>query len=194
MSKNILIINAHQYYEGFAEGKLNHSLTSVAEKSLSSANHQIRITSIDKSYDITTELENHIWADIVIIQTPVYWFGIPWIFKKYIDEVYTSGMGKLWESDGRSSTDSSKKYGSGGLVQGKKYMISTTWNAPEEAFSDSGQFFNGNDVDMVFMGLHKIYQFLGMEQMDSFNCYDVMKNPQIETDLASYAEHISRLI
>jgi len=119
---------------------------------------------------------------------------VPWIFKKYIDEVYTSAMGQLWESDGRSSTDPTKLYGSGGLTQGKQYMISTTWNAPKDAFDDHNQFFNGYDTDMIFMGLHKMYQFLGMEQLSSFSCYDVIKNPQVETDLASYAAHINSVV
>ncbi len=192
--KNVLIINAHQKYEGFAEGKLNESLSRLAEDTLQLAKHNIKTTVVDGSYDIAEELEKHQWADIIIVQTPVYWFGTPWIFKKYIDEVYTSAMGKLWESDGRSSSDPDKLYGSGGLVQEKQYMISTTWNAPEEAFTDNKQFFNGNDVDTVFTGLHKMYQFLGMKQISSFNCYDVMKNPQIETDLSAFTKHINTVI
>ena len=194
MKKNILIINAHQRYEGFAEGTLNKSLTELAEKNLKAEQHNVRTSIIEQGYAIEEEIEKHQWADVVIIQTPAYWFSVPWIFKRYIDEVYTTGMGTLWESDGRSSTDPARKYGTGGLTRGKKYMISTTWNAPGEAFTDQDQFFGGRDVDMVFMGLHKIYQFLGMEQLPGFNCYDVIKNPQAETDLADYSAHISRTI
>ena len=192
--KNILIINAHQKYEGFAEGRLNQSLCTLAAETLQTAQHNVKTSIIDQGYNITEELDKHLWADVIIIQTPAYWFGIPWIFKKYIDEIYTSGMGQLWESDGRSSTDSSKLYGSGGLLQGKQYMISSTWNAPKNAFNDPQQFFNGQDIDDVFMGLHKIYQFLGMQQLDSFNCYDVMKNPQIESDMPSFKQHINSVI
>lgn len=46
--------------------------------------------------------------------------------KKYIDDVFTEGHGTLYASDGRTRKDPSKKYGSGGLVQGKKYMLSLT--------------------------------------------------------------------
>ncbi|VFS38584.1 modulator of drug activity B [Escherichia coli] len=55
--------------------------------------------------------------------------GAPWTVKKYIDDVFTEGHGTLYASDGRTRKDPSKKYGSGGLVQGKKYMLSLTWNA-----------------------------------------------------------------
>ncbi len=32
------------------------------------------------------------------------------------------------------------KYGSGGLAQGKTYLFGTIWNAPLEAFIESGGF------------------------------------------------------
>jgi len=161
---------------------------------LHSADHNIKTSALESGNNTAEEHEKHQWADIIIIQTPVYWFDVPWIFKKYIDEAYTSAMGQLWESDGRSSTDSTKLYGSGGLTQGKQYMISTTWNASKDAFDNHSQFFNGYDTDMVFMGLHKMYQFLGMKQLSSFSCYNIIKNPQIETDLTSYAAHINRVV
>ncbi len=194
MQKHILIINAHQRYEGFAEGKLNQSMTDLAASTLKSAGHQVQLTSLESGYAISEEISKHEWADTVIIQTPVYWFGIPWLFKKYIDEVYTSAMGTLWESDGRSSTDASRKYGSGGLTRGKQYFISTTWNAPREAFNEQDQFFEGFSVDTVFLSLHKLYQFLGMQPLPGFNCYDVIKNPRIEEDMMNYEQHIRQVI
>lgn len=61
--------------------------------------------------------------------------------KKYIDEVFTAGHGSLYANDGRTRSDHSQKYGSGGLVQGKQYMLSLTWNAPQQAFDDPADFF-----------------------------------------------------
>lgn len=39
--------------------------------------------------------------------------------------------------DGCTRDDPSKQYGTGGKMQGKQYMLSLTWNAPQEAFGDS---------------------------------------------------------
>lgn len=61
--------------------------------------------------------------------------------EKYIDDVFTAGHGKLYASDGCTRSDATKGYGSGGLIQGKTYMLSVTWNAPLEAFNDPKQFF-----------------------------------------------------
>ena len=67
--------------------------------------------------------------DAVVWQMPAWWMGEPWIVKKYIDEVFTAGHGKLYTSDGRHRVDPTKNYGKGGLLNGKKFMLSLTWNA-----------------------------------------------------------------
>ncbi len=43
-----------------------------------------------------------------------------------------------------------------------KDMLSLTWNAPMEAFTDKDQFFHGVGVDGVYLPFHKANQFLGM--------------------------------
>lgn len=190
--KRVLLINAHQRYEGFAEGRLNQTLIDAAKDLLSGIGYEVKITSVEKGYDIAEELEKHKWADAIFVQTPVYWMSVPYIFKKYIDEVHTTGIGEvLCTDDGRTRSDLSRKYGSGGLMHGKKYMISTTWNAPLEAFEDSNQFFEGRGVDGVFMWLHKNYQFFGMEPLPTFSCYDVLKSPDIDNDLERFKLHLN---
>jgi NADPH dehydrogenase (quinone) len=190
--KKALLINAHQRYEGFAEGRLNQTLVDTAGGFLAGIGYETRTTTVEKGYDVAEELEKYKWTDVVFVQTPVYWMNVPYIFKKYIDEVHTTGIGEvLCKDDGRTRSDLSKKYGSGGLMHGKKYMISTTWNAPLEAFTESGQFFEGKGVDGVFMWLHKNYQFFGMEPLPTFSCYDVLKNADVENDLKRFKEHLT---
>ncbi len=139
--KKVLLINAHQRYEGFAEGKLNQTLIDAAKDLLSGIGYEIKTTIVEQGHDVAEELEKYKWTDVVFVQTPVYWMSVPYIFKKYIDEVHTAGIGEvLCKDDGRTRADLSKKYGSGGLMYGKKYMISTTWNAPLEAFEDPNLF------------------------------------------------------
>ena len=192
--KKVLLINAHQRYEGFAEGRLNQTLLDIAKDLLSGIGYEVKTTIVEKGYDIAEELEKYKWTDVVIVQTPVYWMSVPYIFKKYIDEVQTSGIGEVFcKDDGRTRSDLSKKYGSGGLMHGKKYMISTTWNAPLEALEDPDQFFEGKGVDGVFMWLHKNYQFLGMEPLATFSCHDVLKNPDVENDFKRFKQHLDKL-
>ncbi|GHB34682.1 NAD(P)H-dependent oxidoreductase [Salinicola rhizosphaerae] len=190
--KKALIINAHQHYEGWAEGSLNQLLVTTAKNSLESLGYQIITTDVDKGYNIEQEVNKHVESDIVIIQTPMYWMATPWIFKKYIDEVFNFGLGSaLSKNDGRSRHEPTKNYGTGGLMQGRKLLISVTLNAPEEAFNED-EFFNGRSVDEVFIWLHKAYQFNGFTSLEGFSSHDVKKNPSIENDIERYQRHLDK--
>ncbi|MEI7215853.1 NAD(P)H-dependent oxidoreductase [Pectobacterium carotovorum] len=187
--QNILLINAGKSF-AHSKGELNHTLTDAAAGFLRDKGHDVRVTVVDNGYDIEQEIQNYLWADTIIYQMPGWWMDTPWILKKYIDEVFTAGHGSLYASDGRSRSDVSKKYGSGGLLQGRKYMLSLTWNAPLEAFEDPEQFFHGVGVDGVYLPFHKANQFIGLSPLPTFICNDVMKAPDVPTYLANYRQHL----
>ncbi len=48
-----------------------------------------------------------------------WWMMMPWMVKKYMDDVYTLGHGHLYANDGRTRQNPSKQYGTGGLLNGK---------------------------------------------------------------------------
>lgn len=190
--QNILLINAGKSF-AHSKGELNNTLTDVAASFLRDKGHNVRVTIVDSNYDIEQEIQSYLWADTIIYQMPGWWMDTPWILKKYIDEVFTAGHGSLYASDGRSRSDASKKYGSGGLLQGRKYMLSLTWNAPLEAFDDPNQFFHGVGVDGVYLPFHKANQFIGLSPLPTFICNDVMKEPDVPTYLANYRQHLDKL-
>ncbi|WP_394661806.1 NAD(P)H-dependent oxidoreductase [uncultured Pantoea sp.] len=189
---NILIIDGGKTF-AHSKGELNHTLTDVATSQLRDLGHQVSVTLADSNYDVAEEIQKYLDSDVVIYQMPGWWMGEPWTVKKYIDEIFTEGHGKLYASDGRSRSDASKKYGSGGLIQGKKYMLSLTWNAPLEAFTEADQFFEGVGVDGLYLHFHKANQFLGMEALPTFICNDVIKQPDVPRDIARYRTHLSAI-
>ena len=166
---NVFIINAHQHYP-FSQGRLNRSLAEKAAEILSSKGHAIRTTGMEDGHDVAVELDKHQWADAIILQTPVNWMGVPWSFKRYMDTIYSAGMeGALCNGDGRTRSDPSKQYGSGGTLAGKKYMLSLTFNAPKLAFDDPEQYlFQGKSVDELFFPMHMNFRFFDMEPMETF--------------------------
>ncbi len=172
--KNILLLNGGKRF-AHSDGRLNQTLHETALAHLDRRGFDLRQTFIDGGYDIPTEVDKFLWADVVIYQMPGWWMGAPWTVKRYIDEVFTAGHGSLYANDGRTRSDSTQKYGSGGLVQGKRYMISATWNAPRQAFDDPSDFFEGKGVDVVYFPFHKANQFLGMSGLPTFLAVDVMK-------------------
>lgn len=188
---NILIINAHHHYP-FAEGKLNKTLAQIADDRLAAKGHNTQIVHTDEEWDIEEELKKHQWADIVLLQSPVNWMMVPWTFKKYMDEVYTAGMhGALCNGDGRHDDSPKENYGAGGTLNGKKYMLSLTFNAPEESFNDPNEYlFQGKSVDDLWFPMHMNFRFFAMEALPTFACYDVMKNPDVEKDLERFKAHI----
>lgn len=192
---NIYIINAHHKYP-FAEGRLNSSLVTMAFEQLDARDHDVRIVTVDDGWEVEAEIENHQWADVVILQTPVNWMGVPWTYKKYMDEVFTAGMdGRLCDGDGRSSSSPKKNYGAGGTLEGKSYMLSLTFNAPEESFENVEEFlFQGKSVDDLFFPMHMNFRFFGMQALPTFACYDVMKDAKVEEDLKRYARHLTKVI
>ena len=189
---NIFILNAHHPYP-FAQGKLNASLVELATEQLIKQGHQVRTTAMSNTWDVGEELDKHTWADCIILQSPVNWMGVPWIFKQYMDEVYTAGMdGTLCDGDGRTAQNPKQNYGAGGTLANKEYMLSLTFNAPAEAFNDPDEYlFAGKGVDDLFFPMHMNFKFFGMRALPTFACFDVMKNAQIERDMRRFSEHLS---
>lgn len=191
---NILILNGAQPYP-FAPGGLNATLAARAKGMLESKGHTVRLTTVAEGYECEAEVENHVWADVVIMQFPVNWMGVPWSFKKYMDEVYTAGMdGLLCEGDGRVAEAPKENYGMGGALSGTQYMISATFNAPREAFDNPSEpFFQGQSMDDLLRPLHLNAKFFGRSPLPSFGAFDVMKTPEIDTDLARFDMHLNAL-
>lgn len=188
----ILLLDGGKAF-GHSQGKLNHTLHAVAKKTLESLGHQTQQTIIDEGYEIEKEVGKFLWMDTVIWQMPGWWMGEPWIVKKYMDEVFTAGHGKLYESDGRHRVNPTKNYGTGGLIKDKKCMLSLTWNAPIEAFTDKEEFFCGIGVDGVYLHFLKANEFLGLKALPTYICNDVIKVPNVPKFIADYEEHLKKV-
>jgi modulator of drug activity B len=191
--KKILLLNGGKQF-AHSDGRYNTTLHNAALAHLDHLGFDVQTTFIDGGYDIAAEVQKFLWADVIIYQMPGWWMGAPWTVKKYLDEVLTEGHGSLYANDGRTRSDASQKYGSGGLLHGKQYMIAATWNAPQQAFDDPSDFFEGKGVDAVYFPFHKSQQFLGLSALPTFLSVDVMKMPNIEADAARYKAHLDKVL
>lgn len=189
---NVFILNGAGTYP-FAKGELNAALAEKAAAFFQTRGDTVRITKIEDGYDVEAEIANHQWADIIIQQFPVNWMAMPWILKKYMDEVYSAGMdGRLCAGDGRVAEAPKANYGTGGTLSGKTYMLSVTLNAPSEAFDDPAEpLFAGLSLDQLLAPMHFNAKFFNMEPRETFAAYDVMKNPEIEADFNRFDAHLS---
>ncbi len=193
--KKVLLIDTHLTYPNWTEGKLNNSFYKIAKDFFLSKSFDILETKIETGYKPDEEEKKHVEADIVILQTPINWFGAPWIYKKYVDEVFNVALANksLLTGDGRTRTDPTKQYGTGGLMQGKKFMICATWNAPVEAFDNPDyKLFNGKGLTDIFLPITSNYRFCGYDIIDSYNCFDIFKNSNIKKDLENYPVYLTK--
>ncbi len=186
--KKVLIINGHQHYDGVAEGNLTSDLINCAKTFFENNDFEVKSTYIDKTYDVEEEKEKLVWADYIFFQYPVYWMGLPWITKKYFDEVLTAGI--HYANDGRSREDASKKYGSGGLLSGK-YMLSLTYNCPTSEFSNKDGYFEGLSLDEANLSTHKIFQFLGLNPLKTYSVHDIFKG---DLDIEKEKEKLNNIL
>lgn len=194
--KKVLIINGGQNF-GHSGGKYNQTVTENTVQVLNSfGNIEVKITNVSEDYDRNEEVEKFVWADLIIYHTPIWWFQLPNGFKKYIDEVFTAGHAKgIYMSDGRKSDSPEINYGTGGMLGGRKYMVTTSWNAPKTAFTIPGEFFNETSVDDgPLFGFHRMNAFVSLEKIDGFHFHDVEKNADINRDMKLYRDHLTEVL
>lgn len=197
MAKKVLIINTHLTYPNWSEGTLNRAYYNKAKEFFLSKNYEILETNVEDGYNPEEEVEKHLEADIVILQTPVNWFGTPWIYKKYVDEVFNSGLQSqmFLSGDGRTREDANKQYGSGGKMQGRKFMICATFNAPQIAFGNSDQeLMQGKTTADLFLNITSNYRFCGYDIVESYATFDIFKDGDIVKDLEKYPLHLEKIL
>lgn len=194
--KKVLLINTHLTYPNWSEGKLNDAFHQKAKGFFLSKGFEVLETKVEEGYDANEEVEKHIQADFIILQTPINWFGAPWIYKKYVDEVFNGGLldARFLSGDGRTREDLTKQYGTGGKMQGKKFMVCSTWNAPKASFDDPSQLlFEGRSTADVLIQITSNYRFCGVDIVADYNCFDIFKEGDIVGTLEKYPEHLEQV-
>lgn len=193
--KKIFIINGGQKF-GHSGGKFNETIAAATKSFFTEqADFDVKTTNINDAYNPKEEVEKYVWADVVIYHTPIWWFQLPHGFKKYIDVVFTEGnRNGIYKSDGRKADNPTRNYGTGGQLHGRKYMVTSSWNAPKEAFTLADEFFMQTSVDDgALFGFHRMNAFTGMERINGIHFHDVEKNADIINDLKLYNEHLKTI-
>ena len=105
--------------------------------------------------DIQAELDKLLWADLLILNFPIYWFSVPAILKGWFDRVLVSGVcygGKRF-------------YDQGGLA-GKKALVSLTLGGRQHMFGEGA--IHGPLEDMRRPILRGTLAYVGMQVLEPF--------------------------
>jgi len=120
--------------------------------------------------DVKAEIEKLLWADVLILQFPLWWFSMPAILKGWVDRVFAYGFayGVGEHSDKRWGD----RYGEGRLA-GKRAMLIVTAGGWQEHYSARG--INGPIDDLLFPINHGILYYPGYEVLPPFVVYKADK-------------------
>lgn len=132
--------------------------------------------------DIQRELDKLLWADLLILNFPLYWFSVPAILKGWIDRVLVSGVcygGKRF-------------YDQGGLA-GKKVLVTLTLGGREHMFGEGA--IHGPLEDMLRPLLRGTLAYVGMDVLPPFVAWHVpyISNDAREDFLRGYQARLEQL-
>jgi NAD(P)H dehydrogenase (quinone) len=104
--------------------------------------------------EIRAEQEKLRRADALVLQFPLWWFGMPAILKGWVDRVFVEGFAYgVRGADGRT-----RRYGDG-VLAGKRALVVTSTGGPDSAFGSRG--INGHAEELLFPLLHGTLFYAG---------------------------------
>ncbi|WP_331724862.1 NAD(P)H-dependent oxidoreductase (plasmid) [Streptomyces sp. NBC_00111] len=131
--------------------------------------------------DITAEHEKLSWADTLIVQFPLWWYGMPAILKGWFDRVFVGGFAfGVRDAQGRQL-----RYGEGALA-GKRAMVIVSAGAREASLGPRG--INGELNDLLFPLQHGTLWYAGIDVLPPLLVHGADR-----MDAAGYAFHANVL-
>lgn len=110
------------------------------------------------SPELARDQERLFWCDLLILQFPLWWTGMPAILKGWVDRVLAFGVA----------------YGEGlrfdrGLLKGRQGLLCITTGGTTERFSEGGVY---GPIDVLIKPVQRgVLQYMGMEALPPFVAY-----------------------
>ncbi|EGA68601.1 NAD(P)H dehydrogenase (quinone) [Vibrio sinaloensis DSM 21326] len=177
MSK-VVVISGHPNLESSYTNK-------VVLAQLQSTFSSIDIRRLDALYpdyqiDVETEQTALLDADVVVLQFPFYWYSMPALLKKWLDDVMSFNFAYGPEGD---------------KLKGKGFIISTTIGGPAESYDPLG--YNHFTVEQLLMPIQQTAYLAGMNYQKPIFTHGMVYIPGVyntqEGVEAKAVEHAVRL-
>ena len=147
--KNVLIVSGHTDLKN--DSVANKTIINELKRLLPEAEYDILSDLYpDYRFDVKAEQNKLIKADIIVWQFPVFWYSMPSLLRKWIEDVIVHGFA----------------YGSTGTaLKGKRLIASFTIGAPAEIYTKDG--FVGYTIeDILGSQLRPTANLCGMQLAD----------------------------
>jgi len=135
-----------------------------------------------QSPDIAAEQEKLLWADAVIFQFPLWWYGMPAILKGWVDRVFAYGF--AYGRGEHSRTKWGERFGEG-ILAGKRAMVVTTVGGRAAQYGPRG--INGQIDDILWPIQHGVLFYPGMTVVPPTVFYEVRRSD--EQTVQQFREH-----
>lgn len=113
------------------------------------------------SPDIFAEHEKIIWADHIIFQFPMWYYGLPAILKGWFDRVLSEGF-----------AHAPPRWFDNGPMAGKRAMLSLTTNGKPAGYAENGRH---GAMEVLVWPIHNALRFCGFDVLPPFVAYDVVR-------------------
>lgn len=137
--------------------------------------------------DVKEEQRKLRWAEVVVLQFPFWWFGMPAILKGWFDRVLTNGFAIGVPKPG---TKQWLRYGEG-LLAGRRGLVAVTTGGREAQFSERG--INGPIDDLLFPINHGFFHYTGISPLAPFVAFRTARATPAEYE-AIRERYVRRLL
>ncbi|TDF35006.1 flavodoxin family protein [Alteromonadaceae bacterium M269] len=178
MSK-VVVISGHPNLE-------SSNTNTVILDEVSSQLEGVQVRRLDQLYpdyqiNVDEEQKALLDADIVVLQFPFYWYSVPALLKKWIDDVFSYNFA----------------YGSqGDKLKGKDIILSFTVGGPEESYDPLG--YNHFTIEQLIKPLQQTAYLAGMNFVKPIYTHRMVYIPGVYNDLDEVQgrarEHADKLI
>ena len=140
-----------------------------------------------QSPDVALEQEKLLWAEVVVLQFPLWWFSVPAILKGWIDRVFAHGFAIGVPKPGSRQW---LRYGEGTL-SGRRAMLAVTTGGRAAQFSERG--INGPIEDVLFWLNHGLFHYTGVQALKPFVAFQTVRATAEEFEAMAVA-FVARLL
>ena len=161
---NVLVISGHPDLE---RSYTNTAIINAVENQLSN----LEVRKLDQLYpdfniDVTKEQAALINADIIVLQFPFYWYSVPALLKKWIDDVFSYDFA----------------YGAkGDKLKGKEFILSFTVGGPASSYSPLG--YNHFPISDLIKPLQQTAYLAGLNFHDPIYTHQMVYIPGVYNEL-----------
>lgn len=174
---NVLLVTGHTYEQISVANKM---IVENIKKNIP----ELKETNLAQLYpnfaiDVKAEQEKLTWADTVIIQVPIFWFSMPAIVMRWIEEVFQHGW--AYGSEGKA-------------LKGKRIIVGATSGSPLEVYESGAAGLTVEDFNKRF---RTTFSFCSMNYKGFVLCGGClnMGDGKVDPAMAGKAEqHVEKLL